>query len=191
MKTLIIIANPCKNSFSHAMAQAYQQWAEKRGEEIQVLDLYDVGQDIMYFKDMDHLKKNDFNGGEVKMKQVQEKITWSDEMVFFFPIWWGNMPAILKNFFDLNFSAWYAFKFVKWKLQPEGLLAPRTARVFCHGDAPAIVYKIPVLGIHIKRYISAAILWACGVKVKQYMAIGGLRKKTDKQRKDILAQLSK
>jgi len=191
MKTLIIIANPCKTSFTHAMAQAYQKWAEKRWDDIQVLDLYDIDQDIMYFKNMDHLKKNDFNGGEVKMRQVQEKITWSDEMVFFFPIWWGNMPAILKNFFDLNFSAGYAFKFVRGKLQPDGLLAPRTARVFCHGDAPAIVYKIPVLGIHIKRYIGAAILGTCGVKMKQYMAIGGLRKKTDEQRKAILEKLSR
>jgi len=189
MKTLLIIANPSKTSFTHAMADTYKKSAISQGHQVEVLDLYDIDQDILYFESMDHLKKNDFNGGQ-KMIDVQEKITWSEEMVYFFPIWWGNIPAILKNFFDLNFSAGYAFKFVRWKLQPDGLLAGRTAKVYCHGDAPAIVYKIPVLGIHIKRYLGVAILGTCGVKLKKYMSVGWLRKKTDKQRRQILEKVS-
>ncbi|MEI6711191.1 MAG: NAD(P)H-dependent oxidoreductase [bacterium] len=31
---------------------------------------------------------------------LQAKITAADELVFIFPVWWVNMPAILKNFFD-------------------------------------------------------------------------------------------
>lgn len=189
MKTLLIIANPCKASYSHALADAYKTWAEKRGEEIEILDLHDFKQEMFYFETSSDLRNGTHNGGE-KMKQVHEMISRNDEMVFFFPIWWGNMPWILKNFFDVNFSAGFAFKFVKGKLSPEGLLKWKTARVFCHGDAPWIVYKIPVLGIHIKRYIGSAILWACGVKMVQYTGIGFLRKKTDAQKKAFLEKLS-
>jgi NAD(P)H dehydrogenase (quinone) len=46
-------------------------------------------------------------------KLFQEKIKNSDELIFVFPIWWGNMPAIMKNFFDTNFEAGFAYKFQK------------------------------------------------------------------------------
>jgi len=36
-------------------------------------------------------------------EKFQKEIKKADEIVFIFPIWWGNMPAILKNFIDTNF----------------------------------------------------------------------------------------
>lgn len=71
-------------------------------------------QDFLRFEDASDLSMND------KKKRMQEKILWADEIVFVFPIWWGNMPAVLKNFFDVNFSSGFAFKYEK-KL-PKGLL---------------------------------------------------------------------
>ena len=44
---------------------------------------------------------------------IQEKITTADELVFVFPIWWVNMPAILKNFFDTILTGGFAFQYVK------------------------------------------------------------------------------
>jgi putative NADPH-quinone reductase len=46
-----------------------------------------------------------------KIKTVHEKITGCDEMAFFFPVWWGGVPAILKNFFDSNLTSGFAFKY--------------------------------------------------------------------------------
>lgn len=101
------------------------------------------------------------------------------------------MPAILKNFFDVNFSAGFAFNFIAGKSMPEKLLTGKTAKLYFHSDAPAFVYKIPFfVGINIRKYISKSILGFCGIKVIGGMSIGWLRGKTPEQRTKILEQLS-
>ena len=39
------------------------------------------------------------------------KIKEADEIVFCFPVWWGDAPAILKNWLDYNFTSGFAFKY--------------------------------------------------------------------------------
>ena len=34
----------------------------------------------------------------------QELISRSDEICFFFPLWWFDCPAILKNWIDVNYT---------------------------------------------------------------------------------------
>lgn len=191
MKALLIIANPSKTSFSHAMATAYKQKIESTGGEVEILDLYDFEQDVLQFESTAELQKWNCNGGE-KMKLVHEKITNADEMSFFFPIWWGNMPAILKNFFDVNFSANFAFKFVKGSKMPEKLLTNKTAKIFTHCDAPWFIYKWSfVLGINFRKYVCWAILSFCGIKTTGFLMVDNLRNKTDEQRKKILEKIAK
>lgn len=102
------------------------------------------------------------------------------------------MPAILKNFIDVNFSSWFAFEFVKWKSMPKKLLTDKTAKIYYHSDAPAFLYKMPLMtGVNIKKYLIKAILNFCGIKVTGGMCIGWLRGKTEQQRKAILETLSR
>lgn len=190
MKTLLIISNPSKTSFTHALADAYKTWAEKRGESIAILDLYELDQNILYYESTDELRKWNCNGWDT-MKQVQKMLSENNEYVFFFPVWWGWVPAILKNFFDINLSAGFAFNFVAWKSMPEKLLTNKTAKIYYHSDAPAFLYKTSLMtGVNIKKYLSKAILGFCGIKTIGGMSIGWLRGKTDAQRKAILEQLS-
>jgi putative NADPH-quinone reductase len=48
MKTLIIIANPSKTSFSHAMAKSYSE----KCENYEILDLYDFDQGYLTYESM-------------------------------------------------------------------------------------------------------------------------------------------
>jgi len=90
---------------------------------------------------------------------IQDKIQRCDELVIVFPVRWGNMPAILKNFFDVNLSAGFAFNFVSGSNTPEKLLTNKTAKVYVHCDAPAFLYKWSVIsGISIKHYLKRLIL---------------------------------
>jgi len=190
MNTLLIIANPSKTSFSHALAEAYGDWVHKKWHNIEVLDLYDMNQDILYYDNTNELKKWNCNGWE-KMKEIQKMLLRNDEYVFFFPVWWWWMPAILKNFFDVNLSAGFAFNFIKWKSIPEKLLIWKTAKIYYHSDAPAFLYKIPLFTwVNIKKYITKSILNFCGIKVNWGMSIGGLRWKSEQQRTSILNKIS-
>lgn len=114
MKTLVIVANPRKESYSHALASAYIRGAKKRGEAPELLDLYDSQQAFFSF-DFDQ-KNTDIQ------KQMHSLLQKHEHYVFIFPVWWGNIPAILKNFFDVNFSSGFAFEFVSGQSFPNKLL---------------------------------------------------------------------
>ena len=184
MKTLIIIANPSKTSFSHAMADAYS----KKCEDFEILDLYDFNQSFLKYESTQELKKWNIDEYE-KIKEVQEKISASDEMAFFFPIWWSGYPAILKNFFDANFGTGFAFNFGKgWKV--EKLLTWKTAKVYCTCDAPSFIYSIPfIMGILLKTHFKSAILGFCGVKTTECKIIGKLHSLSDAKKKEILENI--
>jgi len=183
MKTLIIIANPSKTSFSHAMASAYS----KKCDEFEILDLYDLNQWYLKYESMEELKKwniHDFN----KIKLVQEKIKNSDEMAFFFPIWWGWVPAILKNFFDSNLSSGFAFKY--WKNWVEKLLTDKTSKVFTTCDAPWFAYKIPfILWINLKKFLNKSTFDFCGIKMTDFKLFSKFHSKSEEEKKGILRSL--
>ncbi len=186
MKSLIIIANPSKTSFSHAIAESYSDWAITHNNEVEILDLYDLGQPYLSYESTTSLKQWGINDDPIRT-QIQQKITRCDEMVIVFPIRWGGIPGILKNFFDTNFGAWFAFNFVKGSTKQEKLLTDKTAKIYTHCDAPAFLYKIPLIsGINIKNYLSRMILWFCGVKMTEYKIFGNLRDSSDEQREKFL-----
>ncbi len=186
MKTLIIIANPSKTSFSHAMAHAYSE----KCEDFEILDLYEVNQWYLTYESTDAFKKWEVKGSKI-IKEMQEKITTADELAFFFPIWWSDYPAILKNFFDSNFSAWFAFNFLKW-WKVEKLLTGKTAKIFCTCGAPSFIYSIPfIMWIKLKSYFKKAILGFCWITLTDYVLIGSIEKKTEPERKELLKNIFK
>lgn len=190
MKSLIIIANPSKTSFTHAVANSYIAGAKEAGKEVEVLDLYDIDQPFLRFVDTAALKKWEMLNGDKEKTLIQEKIARCDEMVYVFPVRRAGMPAILKNFFDVNLSSWFAFTF-KWDTKKQvKLLTDKTAKIFVHCDAPAFLYKISFLsGIHIKHRISRMILWRCGVRTTQYKLFGKLRSSSTQQKESYLASI--
>ena len=44
-----------------------------------------------------------------KRELIQQKISWADELVFIFPLWWFDAPAILKNWLDMNLTSKFAY----------------------------------------------------------------------------------
>ena len=185
MKTLIIIANPSKTSFSHAMAEAYS----KKCEEFEILDLYDFNQNYFSYKSTKDYYIDWNPDGISKIKEIQEKISSCDEMAFFFPVWWAGAPAILQNFFDSNFSSWFAFKYHKgWKI--EKLLTWKTAKIYCTCDAPWFIYSIPFISwINLKWLFKKSIFWFCGIKLTEFKLFGKFHKLSEDKRKEILKNI--
>lgn len=112
MKKFIITAHPSSQGFTHKIAERLTKLSAERGDEVEILDLYktELKQDFLSFEDMKEMGQDDIT------KQIQAKISWADELVFVFPIWWGDAPAILKNFIDCNFGAGFAFKYENGKV---------------------------------------------------------------------------
>ncbi len=170
MNTLIIIANPKKNSFTMAMADRYMALAKEKQHQIEVIDLYrDKHQQPFLTFDEDNKK----NETEV-VKYFQEKIAHADELVFFFPYWWGSMPAILKNFIDWNFSQGFGFKYVNSR--PVGLLNGKSVKIFATTGAPYLYYKLTGAHKRLKKMFQKQIIEFCGMKLTGFNIYGSLDK---------------
>jgi len=174
---LIIVAHPKKESFSFAMADTYQQNRVSKGDKVEVIDLYrdENQQPFFNYEDANALECT------TAMKYYQEKISNADEIVFVFPYWWGSFPAILKNFFDWNFSKDFAFKYVNSR--PKGLLTDKTVKVFSTTGAPKFIYALTGANRRLKNMIKEQIVQFCGMHLSGFHIYGGVdtnKSNTDK-----------
>lgn len=99
MKRLIIFSHPSKNSFNFSITKKIIEISQKNNIEIDFLDLYEKPQNFLRYENQ---KNIDF---EPQRENIQKRISEADELIFVYPIWWNDVPAILKNFFDQNFSS--------------------------------------------------------------------------------------
>ncbi len=99
MDTLIVYCHPYPNSFGHAELEAVVSRLEREGRTYEVIDLYEEGFNpvltreelAVYFK------------GEALDPMVtrhQELLLKAKHLVMIFPIWWSDVPAMLKGWID-------------------------------------------------------------------------------------------
>jgi len=183
-EVLIIVAHPKKDSFSFTMANTYRENAERKGNSVEMLDLYREPhqQPFFTYEDANTLLADE------NMKYYQDHIAKADEIVFVFPYWWGSFPAILKNFFDWNLSRGFAFEYVNSR--PKGLLTGKTVKVFTTTGAPKFIYTISGANRRVKNMIKEQIVEFCGMKLESFHIYGGVdtsAKNTDKILEEIKA----
>lgn len=98
MKT-IIYAHPWDKSFNHAILESIVNDLERKKETFQIIDLYKDNFNPAYSQEELRL----FSKGETNyqlVKDYQDKIKNTSELILIFPIWWFDLPAILKGFLD-------------------------------------------------------------------------------------------
>ncbi|MGN2665155.1 NAD(P)H-dependent oxidoreductase [Bacillus altitudinis] len=107
MKT-IVYAHPWDGSYNHAILTSITEKLETKREPFQVIDLYKDGfNPVFTAEELKH-----FHKGETPyllVKDYQEKLKQSTELVFIFPVWWWDLPAMLKGFIDKVMLSGFAF----------------------------------------------------------------------------------
>lgn len=173
MNKLIISANPSSEGFTHKIVSTFSELSEKNWDIIEIMDLYktDLKQDFLRYEDKKEMWKDEIT------KQIQAKITWADEIIFVFPIWWGDTPAILKNFIDCNFGAGFAFQYES-NGKSIWLLKWKSARIIATSGAPSFFYTFL---LHIQIMWNMNRIGFCGIKQKSFTVFGNMdSKKTNK-----------
>ncbi len=166
MKSLIITAHPSSTGFTHKIAEAYKKGREDAGHEVEILDLYkpENRQDFLTYEE-----KSDMAKPDPLREAMQAKITSADDIVFVHPLWWVSMPAIMKNFLDVNFAAHFAFKYVNKR--PVGMLQGKTGSVFITCDSPKWLYMF--IAMPFETIWRLAIIRFCGLKGKAFKVLYG------------------
>jgi NAD(P)H dehydrogenase (quinone) len=134
---LVVLGHPTPHSFSDALADAYARGLDAAGAEVARLELRALEFDP-------HLRAG-FKGGqplEPDLRRAQELIERARHVAWFFPLWWGGPPALVKGFIDRTFLPGWAFAYQARSKLPKTLLKGRAARVVTTMDGPSLWYHV-------------------------------------------------
>lgn len=107
MKSVIILAHPYPNSFNHVIKDSVVQALVKK-KEVKVIDLVkDKFDPILSQEDLRLYMRG--QSSDPKVLEYQNDLMNCDDLVLIFPIWWYEMPAILKGFLDKVLLPGFAF----------------------------------------------------------------------------------
>lgn len=170
MPKLCITAHPSSISFTNRIGKLMgKRW-------IEVINLYDseFKQEYLSFE-------NVLDQPETEIKKIiQAKILESEEIILVFPIWWGSFPAVMKNFFDINLSYWFAFEHdTSWWIIRK--LSWKKISVFCTCNSPLERYE-KVL----RHYFELHFQECCGIDIDNFYIFPNMMQTTDQQKHNII-----
>lgn len=127
--------DPSGGHLDHALADAYAEGALAAGHEVHRIEI--AGLDFPLLR-----SKHDFEQGAVPpvLLDAQDAIAWSQHIVFVYPLWLGDMPALLKGFLEQAFRPSFAFEYFdggKVRTRLKG----RSARLVVTMGMPAVAYR--------------------------------------------------
>lgn len=166
-KTLIIYAHPNHAGHCGCFLKEVIRELERRQEAHEVLDLYALGFDPVLKAD-EHYASN-HRAVAPGIRELQAKIEQAQRLVFIYPNWWQNMPAMLKGFIDRVFTPGFAFEYQTNGL-PRGLLRGRRAAVFTSSGAPRFFARFLAADRSLKVLVRD-VLKFCGIEAQAF-AIG-------------------
>lgn len=138
-RILLIQAHPDASQphLCHALASSYSTGAESAGHTVRHINIAKLDFPLL-------LSQQAWQKGSVptSLKPAQEDIAWAEHIVFFFPLWLGDMPALLKGFLEQVARPGFAFTYEEGG-SPWGkkALTGRSARVVVTMGMPALVYR--------------------------------------------------
>lgn len=111
MKHAVVVVHPSGRAFTRLMAETYSAAVKALGHEVLVRDLYALNFDPRLH--VDELPSR--QGGEPRPEIVIERAMLRDVDVFafFYPIWFGSPPAMLKGYIERVFGAGFGYASVK------------------------------------------------------------------------------
>jgi putative NADPH-quinone reductase len=152
--------DPAGGHYGHALAGAYEDAAREAGHEVRVITVARLALPLVR------------NAGEWEspapraVREAQKTIAWAEHVVVFFPLWHGDMPAVLKGFFEQVLRPGFAVGKGMKKL-----LKGRSARVVVTMGMPAFFYAL-YYRAHSLKNLKRNILEFCGIAPVRSTVIG-------------------
>ena len=103
-----VLASHYPESYVHQLMAAFNRGLAEHTSDVVTYDLYDRQFDpVMHGADF-----NQFLGGDLpeEIRAYQQRLRCSDVLTCFYPVWWNDMPAILKGWVDRVFSKGFAYE---------------------------------------------------------------------------------
>jgi putative NADPH-quinone reductase len=157
--------DPAGGHFVHALADAYEGAAREAGHEVRRIDVARLELPLV---------RNASEWGAqppAAVARAQEALAWAQHVVILYPLWLGDMPAVLKGFFEQVLRPGFALGKAAPGRLPKKLLKGRSARIVVTMGAPALFYRL-VYRAHSLKALKRNILEFCGVSPVRATVIG-------------------
>lgn len=177
--------DPLQPHFCHALADAYAEGAAAAGHEVRRLDVASL--DFPLLRSPAQWHDGDLPPG---LAPAQADIRWAEHLVVFFPLWLGDMPALLKGFFEQVLRPGFAIERSDSHSMFKKALAGRSARAVVTMGMPAAIYRW-VFRAHSVRSLERNILGFVGFAPVHETLIGGVGNLDNRAGNKWLARLRK
>lgn len=168
-RVLIVQGHPDAGTphLCHALAGAYAEGARQTAGEVRLLEVAKL--DFPLLRSQQAWEHEPLPAG---LAQAQQDIAWAQHIVFFFPLWLGDMPALLKGFLEQVARPGFAFGGGATPFSRKGLTG-RSARLVVTMGMPAFVYRW-WFAAHSLRSLERNVLNFVGIAPVRTTIIGGV-----------------
>jgi len=187
MKVLIVFTHPNPNSFNHALLESITTGLEESGHEVRTKDLYQEDfNPILSAEDLSIL-----HTGKIpeNIAKEQGQLLWADGLIFIYPLWWFDRPAMLKGWFDIVLTNGLAFEYSSEGVK--GLLKHKKALVIITAGGSEEYFKDNDALQLIHRPVTDGTLSFCGIKDVSHQIYYDISNLSDDERTKILETTKK
>lgn len=170
--------DPDRQHLIHGLADAYAVGAEDRGFVVRRIDVARLDFPILRSP-----KEWQEAPPPPAIAQAGKDIAWADHIVLLYPLWLGDLPALLKAFLEQVARPGIAFRY-RDKGLPEKLWAGRSARVIVTMGMPGMLYRL-FYRAHSLKSLERNILKFVGIAPVSTTVLGTVEA-SDEQRREWL-----
>ena len=182
-KVAILVGNPLHDSYCEALGKAYQRGAESGGHQAEVFLLGRMNFDAILREG--YRREQPL---EPDLAKARAAFAACDHVVIIFPLWCGDMPALLKGFFERILQAdllavQKSGGKASWKM-----FKGKSARIVMTMGMPGWFYRW-YFGAHALKLLKRNILQFIGIKPVRSTVYGMIEAVSDDTRKQWLREV--
>jgi putative NADPH-quinone reductase len=186
-RILIIQGHPdvTEEHLGHALAHAYGGAATAAGHQVRIATPAQLDFPLLR-------SQKEWEHGPLPqaLQKAQDDIAWAQHLLLFFPLWMGDMPAMLKGFLEQVARPGFAFRREAGSPFGQKGLTGRSARVVVTMGMPALVYRF-YFRAHSVKSLERNILGFVGISPIHETLIGQVDALDDAGRAKWLAAMAR
>ena len=165
----IIDGHPDPNGtrYVHALADAYAAGGEAAGHEVRRIEIAEL--DFPILRSAGEWRDN---APAAAIHKAQTDIRWANHVVILYPLWLGDVPALLKGFLEQGMRPGFAIEEGSVGAAAK-LLTGRSARIIVTMGMPAPIYRL-FFRAHSLKSLDRNLLRFVGIHPVRYSIIGSV-----------------
>ena len=189
MKNLIVYAHPYEKSYNSSLLQQLEKQLRKTNQSVDVIDLYkEQFNPVLQKEELAIYSQGGFL--DPKVRDFQNRINNAEHLFFIFPIWWYDLPAILKGFLDKVLLKNWAYEISESGIPKGKLTFIKKATIISTMKSPKWYFWL-LYRNSIKHSFIKGTLKFFGIKSVQWINIANIENMGDLKRKQWLEKVKR